>query len=181
MALNKILTVATGHSHTGRSADHDWYCHAHRGFSQLRCGLSIYHWQTVICLGWLSSVTHITTMSTLRSYFQKSQPVRCHAVRLWNIPRMVLIWILGTLLMIASFPANSRSWLYSSRDNDDVEDFAGGIPAVCFFENFHPGNCHGRAVHEWNRRQLGSIDEDSKIERKYSKLCASRGLKYVRP
>lgn len=42
------------------------------GFFQLSCrGLAVYHWQIVVDLAWFSSVTHLTTLTCLRTYFKK--------------------------------------------------------------------------------------------------------------
>jgi hypothetical protein len=50
------------------------------GFSQLSCGLSSYHWQYIVNLAWFSSVTHLTTLTTLRTHLQ-----RYHAQRSWRL------------------------------------------------------------------------------------------------
>lgn len=36
------------------------------GFSQLCLGISAYHWQTVVNLAWLSSMTHLITLTSLK-------------------------------------------------------------------------------------------------------------------
>lgn len=41
------------------------------GYLQLSCGISLYHWQTVVNLAWFSSVTHLTTLTSLRQYFRR--------------------------------------------------------------------------------------------------------------
>ena len=42
-------------------------------YSQLSCGLSSYHWQLIVYLAWFSSLTHLTTMTALRQYFEITQ------------------------------------------------------------------------------------------------------------
>lgn len=39
------------------------------GISQFQYGLSSYHWQNIVNLAWFSSVTHLTTLTTLRLHF----------------------------------------------------------------------------------------------------------------
>ena len=38
-----------------------------------RSNLSVYHWQIEVDLAWLSSITHLTTLTSLRAYFRKSR------------------------------------------------------------------------------------------------------------
>lgn len=40
-------------------------------FLQLQCGISAYHWQVAVNLAWFSSLTHLTTLTSLRVYFRK--------------------------------------------------------------------------------------------------------------
>lgn len=40
------------------------------GYLQLSCGLSLYHWQTVVDLAWFSALTHLTTLTSLRHQFR---------------------------------------------------------------------------------------------------------------
>jgi hypothetical protein len=42
------------------------------GYSQLRCGLSTYHWQIVVYLAWFASLTHLTTLTALRQFFRRT-------------------------------------------------------------------------------------------------------------
>jgi hypothetical protein len=40
------------------------------GYTQINCALSTYHWQIVVYLAWFSSLTHLTTLTALRTFFR---------------------------------------------------------------------------------------------------------------
>ena len=40
-------------------------------FLQLQCGISIYHWHVAVAILWFSSLTHLTTLTSLRGFFRK--------------------------------------------------------------------------------------------------------------
>ncbi len=46
------------------------------GYSQLRSGLAIYYWQLTVDLACFSSITHLTTLTCLRYYFQERQGLK---------------------------------------------------------------------------------------------------------
>ena len=46
------------------------------GYSQLRSGLAVYYWQLTVDLAWFSSVTHLTTLTCLRYFFQERQGLK---------------------------------------------------------------------------------------------------------
>ena len=46
------------------------------GYTQLRGGLAVYYWQLTVDLAWFSSVTHLTTLTCLRHYFQKRRGLK---------------------------------------------------------------------------------------------------------
>ena len=46
------------------------------GYSQLPGGLAIYYWRLTVDLAWFSSVTHLTTLTCLRYYFQERQGLK---------------------------------------------------------------------------------------------------------
>jgi hypothetical protein len=93
------------------------------GFSQLRCGISAYHWQITIYLVWFSSFTHLATLTFLRRYLYENVPLRS-----W---RLGLMTVLIASLVIALIPTGNQAWLSDT-------DFA-GIPAWCLF-NYSDGD-----------------------------------------
>ncbi|KAL3448258.1 hypothetical protein BJX65DRAFT_275365 [Aspergillus insuetus] len=69
------------------------------GYSQLRCGLSFYHWQMVISLAWFSTITHLATLIFLQKYRQKRKSI-------WYI-RVLLMAGLGIMLAIGILPSGA--------------------------------------------------------------------------
>lgn len=61
------------------------------GFSQIGCGISIYHWNTVVFLAWFSSVTHLSTMTFLRRYVHDHHGIRILILRLGLMVSLVLM------------------------------------------------------------------------------------------
>lgn len=84
------------------------------GYAQLRCGLSVFHWQMIVYLSWFSSLTHLTTLTFLRQYFREN-PVP----RLW---RAILMLSMVTMLGIALLPTGDAEWFATA-----------GLPALCYF------------------------------------------------
>ncbi|KAH0562533.1 hypothetical protein GP486_002781 [Trichoglossum hirsutum] len=85
------------------------------GYSQLRCGLSSYHWQITAYLAWFSSVTHLATLTALRQYFRK-YPV----IRNWRACFMI---VLAVMLGVSLVPTGSEEWSDS-------------LPAQCYFGEY---------------------------------------------
>ncbi|KFZ14982.1 hypothetical protein V501_02943 [Pseudogymnoascus sp. VKM F-4519 (FW-2642)] len=73
------------------------------GFSQINCGLSIFHWHMVVRLAWFSSVTHLTTLTFLRRYIQDNRAIR--------ILRLVLMLVLMPMLAVALIPTGGECGL----------------------------------------------------------------------
>jgi hypothetical protein len=107
------------------------------GFSQLNCGLSIFHWHMVVRLAWFSSVTHLTTLTFLRRYIHDN-----HAIRML---RLVLMLALMLMLAVALIPtggdcglqAYSTDYLgsgfYGLTSYTDKGPVYPGSPAQCCF------------------------------------------------
>ena len=91
------------------------------GSVQLRCGISSYHWQTIIYLAWFSSLTHLTTLTVLRQYFRDNP-----APRIW---RAVLMLVMVTMLGFALLPSGDYWWFASDINDGD----SARLPALCFF------------------------------------------------
>ena len=95
-------------------------------YSQISCGLQYYHWQIAVDLALFSSITHLTTLTCLRRYFQKRK-----ALRIW---RLVCMAIIGVLLSVAlgstGYPINDSF--------DDASPLESAIPAWCLFRGSGP-------------------------------------------
>jgi hypothetical protein len=84
------------------------------GYSQIPCALSTYHWQIVVYLAWFSSLTHLTTLTALRSFFRR-QPILAY----W---RIVFMGCTIILLATALGPTGYIS-----------QNFDPAMPALCLF------------------------------------------------
>jgi hypothetical protein len=105
------------------------------GFSQLRCGISAYHWQHVVRLAWFSSVTHLCCLTFLREQFYQRK-----VVVWWRVSGMVILIL---MLIIAMIPTANYTWAFIPFEDLSVilEDgsshrFVKPDPrdhAICFF------------------------------------------------
>ena len=73
-------------------------------YIQLSCGISIYHWQVAVDLAWFSSLTHLTTLTSLRAYFRKRPQLA-----FW---RLFLMGVNLLLLVTAMAPTGYISYTY---------------------------------------------------------------------
>ncbi|KFA80079.1 hypothetical protein S40288_11363 [Stachybotrys chartarum IBT 40288] len=85
------------------------------GYSNLRCGISTYHWHSVVYLTWFSCLTHLSALSFLRRYFHLRP-----AARSW---RLCLMTALVIMLLVAFIPTGHFGyyWGYVT-DAIDWED-----------------------------------------------------------
>lgn len=67
------------------------------GFIQLRCGLSVYHWQIIVYLAWFSSITHLCCLTFLRSYLFNHS-----GQRLWRLISMLIIIIMLVVGLVST-------------------------------------------------------------------------------
>lgn len=65
-------------------------------YSQLQHKISIYHWRTTVQLAWFSSMTHLTTLTSLRAYFREHSKIA-----FW---RLVFMGVTLLLLVAALVP-----------------------------------------------------------------------------
>ena len=86
------------------------------GYTQLRCGLQVYHWIKLVYMVWFSSVTHLACLTFLRQYLHRHE-VR----RLWRVLAMSILII---LLIVALLPTGSLNIPARSYTNTH---------AICFF------------------------------------------------
>ena len=74
--------------------------------------MTVYNWQITVDLAWFSSITHLTTLTCLRNYFQQRP-----ALRIWRLSCMA---INAAILTIA---LSSTGWEYVSPN----------LPAICLY------------------------------------------------
>lgn len=82
------------------------------GYSQLTCGLAIYHWQVTVDLAWFSSITHLTTLTCLRHYFHRRPALTIWRILLMGITVAMLATAIGSTgyLGIQSFSLSYPAW-----------------------------------------------------------------------
>lgn len=89
------------------------------GYSQLRCGLSVYHWQVLVYLTWFCSLTHLSCLTFLRNYLYDHPGERC-----W---RLIGMGLLVAMLIIALLPTGNYNF------RTDPADYA-----ICSFQHIKP-------------------------------------------
>jgi len=103
------------------------------GYSQLHCGLSSYHWQTIISLAWFSAFTHLTTLTVLRTVFRQRNALR--------FIRIAVVLLVAIMLAVALIPTGSGYWFNIMQDNGNVKGIlVAGVPAACFFKELSKSN-----------------------------------------
>ncbi|KAL4804302.1 hypothetical protein BDV18DRAFT_29639 [Aspergillus unguis] len=98
------------------------------GFSQIPCGLSLYHWQIITTLTWFSTTTHFATLPFVQQYLRRNK------VLLYF--RVVLMFTLAIMLAVALIP---------KADNYPFDSLA--RPAKCVMDKPDLGfNINGEGV-----------------------------------
>ncbi|KAH6673284.1 hypothetical protein B0J14DRAFT_668158, partial [Halenospora varia] len=90
------------------------------GLSQLKAGISVYHWLSVVNLAWFSTITHLITLTVLREELQTNMPIK--------ILRITGMAVLITMLICVMGPVG---YLIS-----DTNGIPNTFPAWCLY---HPG------------------------------------------
>ena len=114
------------------------------GFTQLDTGISAYHWQRLVQLAWFSSITHLCTLTALRSYF------RHHIIGyFWRLPGMVILIL---MLIVALIPTGHYVWGssvmgYNLAQGGSIRPLATDS-AICYF-NSHVGICPDKYNASW--------------------------------
>lgn len=98
------------------------------GFQGLRTGrTSVYHFQVVLYLAWMSSSVHLSAITLLQSYLRKRR-----GILMWRLTGMIVLLILLTIGLV---PTISNDWgiLWWDGMLDGRTGWA--IPAKCFWGN----------------------------------------------
>lgn len=85
------------------------------GLSQLNRGISIYYWQAISHIAWLSAATHLITLRTMRKGHKLNRTI--------NILRLVTLGILVVFVAFASWPTGIVTTAF----------FNAAQPAWCFY------------------------------------------------
>lgn len=119
------------------------------GFVGLHKGdISVYHYQIVLYLAWLSSSVHLSALTLLRPYLNAHPGVKA-----WRLTGMLVLFL---MLVIGLVPTVSYDWgivSYSGTGSISVgkdQPTGWGMPAVCFW-----GKAYGDGVN--NDAPIGYI------------------------
>ena len=105
------------------------------GYVQLGCrGLAVYHWQLVVDLAFFSSVTHLTTLTCLRTYFQTR-----------NFLRLIRLICMGVLAIMLGCALWSTGYLNGQDPGSVVEV---NFPARCLY--------HRETMHKYSKEHGGA-------------------------
>lgn len=113
------------------------------GFQGLRTGhMSVYHFQVVIYLAWMSSSVHLSALTLLRPFMHHHR-----GVLVWRVVGMMVLLV---MLFVALVPTVSNDWavLTVSDDNNPAitERTAMGVPAICFWGQLYGDGANPDAV-----------------------------------
>jgi hypothetical protein len=98
------------------------------GYSQLRCGLSVYHWQILVYLTWFCSLTHLSCLTFLRNHLYNHR-----GERLW---RLIGMGALITMLIAALLPTGKYGTQHSPAEY-----------AICTFGDLSPAGYTTRGTY----------------------------------
>ena len=92
------------------------------GYSQLAScqPMTVYNWQITVDLAWFSSITHLTTLTCLRNYFQQRPALRIWRLSCMTINAAILATALGSTGWESVSPALPALCLYRSKDGISV-------------------------------------------------------------
>lgn len=100
------------------------------GYSQVNCGISIFHWHMVVRLAWFSSVTHLTTLTFLRRYMYNNRGIRI--IRLFLM--LILMLMLVVALILTGGECGLQNYKPYRRLSDNYGDVYPGSPTKCCFK-----------------------------------------------
>ncbi|KAF2035131.1 hypothetical protein EK21DRAFT_84759 [Setomelanomma holmii] len=93
------------------------------GYSQLKCGITAYHWQIMVFVAWFASFSFLSAMTFLEGYFQTNNNIR--------LIRVGFMLILASLLIAALLPTGSRNWLNMFQEG---EGYYPSLSTACFYK-----------------------------------------------
>ncbi|KAF2162916.1 hypothetical protein M409DRAFT_68893 [Zasmidium cellare ATCC 36951] len=102
------------------------------GFNGLRLGnITVYHFQIIIYLAWMSSSVHLSALTILRPFMHFHR-----GVMVWRVIGMMVLFV---MLIIALIPTVSNEWAVVTTQFDNGQPVvnapysAFGVPASCFW------------------------------------------------
>ncbi|RMY86926.1 hypothetical protein D0862_10816 [Hortaea werneckii] len=132
------------------------------GFVGLRSGqISVYHYQIVLYLAWLSSSVHLSALTLLRPFLNRHS-----GLKVWRLVGMGALFI---MLIIGLVPTVSYDWgIINFKDPKDSSigknDLTGwGVPASCFWSKTYADGPIGTILEQaWVSHESAGT-EDTKL------------------
>jgi hypothetical protein len=95
----------------------------------------MYHWEIIVYLTFLASLTHLTTLTFLRRYLYLRP-----AKRLW---RLVVMFLLIIMVVASIVPTGTNDWHSSNRADENDRYWSHlALPALCYFSGNHDTKSH---------------------------------------
>ncbi|KAI1033313.1 hypothetical protein LB503_008653, partial [Fusarium chuoi] len=102
-------------------------------YASVGCDIVAYHWQYMIYLAWLASITHLASLSFLRNHLANNP-----AKRTWRLVAMCIIQVMLSVAVGLSMTLTEDNGdAYKDSSEGPYEDpwlNHGGRPAVCYFK-----------------------------------------------
>ena len=97
---------------------------------QVACGLQYYHWQIAVDLAFFSSITHLTTLTCLHSFFHTHHALRTWRLACMSVATVLLAVALGTTGFSDVEPSRPALCLLKGREDSLADDISSyGSPA----------------------------------------------------
>ncbi|KAL8734796.1 MAG: hypothetical protein Q9181_003040 [Wetmoreana brouardii] len=161
------------------------------GYTQLADGLSSYHWQVVIGLAWFSSLTHLATLTSLRTHFCDRLAMALYRAIYMGVLLILLIVSFGTTGYVPQFtnegvkPSWPAKCLFSPSSMSEVGRPEFNIPLVVLSIAFLIISYLTRVVRVFNatanlaKRSLKDIPRNY-LRRRYTDMTRHAGLEQRR-
>ncbi|CAF9935524.1 MAG: hypothetical protein HETSPECPRED_009818 [Heterodermia speciosa] len=108
------------------------------GYVQLPCGLSAYHWQTIVDLAWFSALTHLATLTSLRQYFRSRPTMAILRIIFMGMTLVLLGAALQPTIFMPELRNNESAFVKNVPGLQDsqivVNEFISS-PAICLFSD----------------------------------------------
>ena len=108
------------------------------GYVQLPCGLSAYHWQTIVDLAWFSALTHLATLTSLRQYFRSRPTMAILRIIFMGMTLILLGAALQPTVFMPQLRNGESAFVKNGSNLQDSQTVVDGFissPAICLFSN----------------------------------------------
>ena len=123
----------------------------------MKCGISAYHWQTIVYLTWFTTLTNFACLTFLRGYLHR------HPIQ--RLLRLFAMTVIVFMLMIAIVPTGNYAWM---RHIDPYGDYTAKTLAERGINDF--ARCHVF----WE--QISSSDRSHREAMRYVRLNTAFAL-----